>query len=61
MIDKLNNQNHSNVDISLIAMFLKLTPEERLEMNDRMATTILELRNAYQQRKFNKNSTKLDA
>ncbi|MBN2093251.1 hypothetical protein JW964_26745 [candidate division KSB1 bacterium] len=54
-------RHHPGVDKSLIAMFLKLTPEERLEMNDRMATTILELRNAYQQRKFKKNSTKLDA
>ena len=41
-------QNDSGVDKSLVAMFLKMTPEERLKSNDNAVRTILELRNAYQ-------------
>jgi hypothetical protein len=32
-------------------MFLKMTPEERLRANDNTVRAIMELRNAYQQRK----------
>lgn len=46
------NKNDSGVDQSLVAMFLKMSPEERLQMNDNLVSTILELRNAYQQQKF---------
>ena len=35
------------IDRGLVAMFLKLSPEERLRANDNAARTILELRNAY--------------
>lgn len=52
MTDKKKNKNDSGVDKSLVAMFLKLSPEERLRINDSLASTILELRNAYQQQKF---------
>ena len=38
------------VDKSLIKMFLRLTPEERLVSNDNTIRTLLELRNAYRQK-----------
>jgi hypothetical protein len=60
MIDKTKNRNDSSVDKSLVAMFLKMSPEERLQMNDNSVCTILELRNAYQQQKFYKRRTKLN-
>lgn len=44
--------NESGVDTSLVASFLKMTPEERLEANDEAVRTILELRNAFN-RKYN--------
>lgn len=47
-------QDSSGVDKGLVAMFLKMSPEERLSSNDNAVRTILELRNAYQQQK-NKN------
>jgi hypothetical protein len=40
-------QDNSCVDKSLVAMFLKMTPEERLKSNDNAVRAILELRNAY--------------
>jgi len=39
------------VDKGLVAMFLRMSPEERLRANDNAIRTILELRKAYQQRK----------
>ncbi len=42
----------SGVDIGLIAMFLKMTPEERLRANDNAINAIAELRNAFAQRQF---------
>jgi hypothetical protein len=41
------------VDKGLVAMFLRMSPEERLRANDNAIRTILELRNAYQHRKTN--------
>jgi hypothetical protein len=41
--------NSSIVDKSLVAMFLKITPEERLRANDYAVRSALELRNVYQQ------------
>jgi len=41
------------VDRGLVAMFLRMSPEDRLRANDNAIRTILELRNAYQQRKTN--------
>jgi len=46
------------MDRGLVAMFLKLSPEERLRANDNAACTILELRNAYQQQKINRCRSK---
>lgn len=41
------------VDKGLVAMFLKMSPEERLEANDNAFRTILELRDAYRRQKAN--------
>lgn len=41
----------SGVDRGLIAMFLRMLPEERLQANDNALRAILELRDAYWQRK----------
>lgn len=45
------DQDDSGVDKGLVAMFIKMTPEERLKSNDNAVRTILELRNAYQQQR----------
>ncbi len=49
MTGKTKNRNYSSVDKSLVAMFLKMSPEERLGLNDNSARTILELRKTYNQ------------
>jgi len=43
----------SGVDKGLVAMFLRMSPEERLLANDNAFRTILELRDAYRRRKAN--------
>ncbi|MDA8138747.1 MAG: hypothetical protein M0036_08835 [Desulfobacteraceae bacterium] len=47
----MNEENHDEpggeVDKSLVAMFIKMLPEERLRANDRAASAIMELRNAF--------------
>lgn len=48
MAEKLKTKNSSGVDKGLVAMFLKMSPEERLRANDNAVRGILELRNAYQ-------------
>ncbi len=40
----------SGIDIGLIVMFLKMTPEERLRANDNAINAIAELRNAFAQK-----------
>jgi hypothetical protein len=40
------------VDRGLVAMFIKKSPEERLQANDNMCRVILELRDAYKRRKI---------
>ena len=50
-----------SVDKGLVAMFLRMSPEERLQANDNALRTILELRYAYRrrgtnERKFRRNS-----
>jgi len=60
MIEKTNDKNYSSVDKSLVAMFLKMSPEERLQMNDNSVCTILELRNAFKQQKFYESRIKLN-
>ena len=49
------------VDKELIAMFLKMTPEERLRANDNTVRAIMELRNAYKQGKAPNSRTKRSA
>ena len=50
MVNKARSKKEL-VDKGLVAMFLRMSPEERLRANDNAIRTILELRNAYQQRK----------
>jgi hypothetical protein len=51
MTNKTEISANSGVDSSLIAMFLKMSPEDRLRSNDNAVRTILELRDAYEQQK----------
>ena len=51
MAEIKKSRDNSGVDKSLVSMFLKMTPEERLKSNDNAVRTILELRNAYQQKR----------
>jgi hypothetical protein len=44
---KTKDAGQSGVDKGLIAMFLKMSPEERLQSNDNAFRAILELRDAY--------------
>jgi hypothetical protein len=60
MSDEIKNINCSSVDKSLVTMFLKMSPEERLRMNDNSASTILELRNVYNHQKSYERRTKLN-
>jgi len=57
-IKKAEQKDPSSVDRGLVAMFLKMSPDERLLANDNMVRTILELRNAYKQRKINRIGSK---
>ncbi len=57
-IKKTEQEDSSSVDKGLVAMFLKMSPDERLLANDNMVRTILELRNAYKQRKINRIGSK---
>lgn len=41
--------NSPGVDKGLVAMFLKMSPEERLQANDNAARTIQELKDAFKQ------------
>jgi len=54
MAKKTKTKNSLDVDKGLVAMFLKMSIEERLRANDNAARTILELRNAYKQQRTNK-------
>ena len=51
MSEKLKPRDLPDVDKSLVAMFLKMSTEERLQANDNAARTIWELRNAYKQQR----------
>jgi hypothetical protein len=44
------DQEQVDVDISLIDASLRMTPIQRLRQNDRMATTIAKLRDAFERR-----------
>jgi hypothetical protein len=47
MSEETKIDNQSGVDRSLVALFLRMLPEERLQANDNAFRTILELRDAY--------------
>ncbi|MFA6011592.1 MAG: hypothetical protein WC799_16510 [Desulfobacteraceae bacterium] len=51
MADIKETSDSSGVDKSLVAMFLKMTPDERVKANDNMVRAIEELRNAFKQPK----------
>jgi hypothetical protein len=53
MSEKAEMDNQSGVDRGLVAMFLRMSPEERLRANDNAFRTILELRDAYRRQKAN--------
>ncbi len=55
MAKKTKTKNSLDFDKGLVAMFLKMSIEERLRANDNAARTILELRNAYKQQRTNKH------
>jgi len=61
MTEKTVIKNCSGVDKGLVAMFLKMSPEERLAANDNAARTILELRDAYKRQKINNRGFKLNS
>jgi hypothetical protein len=58
MVQKVKADDDSGVDRGLVAMFLKMSPEERLKANDNAIRGILELRNAYQRQKTDKRRFK---
>jgi hypothetical protein len=53
MAEKTRIDKQSGVDRGLVAMFLRMSPEERLRANDNAFRTILELRDAYRRQKAN--------
>jgi hypothetical protein len=53
MSEETKIDKQSDVDRGLVAMFLRMSPEERLQANDNAFRTILELRDAYRRQKAN--------
>ena len=53
MVKETKAANQHGVDKGLVAMFLRMSPEERLQANDNALRAILELRNAYKQWRTN--------
>ncbi len=58
MAKESRSANQSDVDKSLVSMFLRMSPEERLLANDNAFRAILELRDAYRRRKAKKRKPK---
>ena len=57
-MDKNNKTDtDSSVDEGLVAMFLRMSPEERLKSNDNAVRAILELRNAYKYQKESRSES----
>lgn len=52
MVKEAKAEDQSGVDKGLVAMFLRMTPEERLQANDNALRAILELRYACWQRRI---------
>ena len=53
MSEETRIDKQSDVDRGLVAMSLRMSPEERLRANDNAFRTILELRDAYRRQKAN--------
>ena len=51
MSENTNIDDQSGTDRGLIAVFLRMTPEERLGANDNASRAIAELRDAYRRQK----------
>ena len=58
MVKSAKSVEQSGVDKGLIAMFIKMSPEDRLRANDNVFRAILELRDAYRRRNTNKRKPK---
>ncbi len=58
MAKETKSANQSGVDKGLVAMFIRMSPEERLRANDNAFRTILELRDAYRRRETNERKPK---
>ena len=58
MVKETKTDNQGGVDKGLVAMFLRMSPEERLRANDNALRAILELRHAYRQQKTNRHKSK---
>jgi hypothetical protein len=58
MANNTKSADQSGVDKGLIAMFIKMSPEDRLRANDNACRTILELRDACKRQKTNKRKPK---
>ena len=58
MVKEVKNNTQTGVDKGLVAMFIKMTPEERLLANDNVCRSILELRDAYKRRKRSQSQLK---
>ena len=58
MPKETEQKDSSSVDKGLVAMFIKMSPDERLLANDNMVRTILEHRNACRQRITNRIGSK---
>ena len=58
MSEKTKIDNRPGVDEGLVAMFLRMSPEERLLANDNALRTIVELRDAYKRRKAKERKPK---
>ena len=58
MPKKKTTKNSLGVNKSLVAMFLKMSPEERLQANDNATRAIQELRDACKQQRSDRSGPK---
>ena len=58
MVKQKKAVSQTGVDKGLVAMFLRMSPEERLRANDNALRTILELRHAYRQRRIDEHKSR---
>ena len=59
MPEKKEKKVSSSVDKGLVAMFLRMSPEERLRANDNAIRTILELRRGLRQQQAKRDRQRL--